>query len=289
MPCSTVRTSWSATPSSNAIAPIPWLMPKPRLQMSPGRELEQRAAPDHLAHVERERVAGRGRPPQGARVVGRVRRDVGLGLVGVDEHVVDQRAGHVDRARRQRAGAGELLDLGDHDAAAVAGGHRHGEHLAAHGLVVQRQAAVGVRRAAPDHRHVDRERVVEQPLPSAQGDDLDEVLGRARVLLAAGVARIDVRVEPDVRDEAGPAAGDLAAQQREHALRERIGLELAGLDERAERRLVADVAADRAPHQPGERELGEARGRRSRRSRRRGRSSGRADARRGRTPRRARR
>ena len=44
----------------------------------------------------------------------------------------------------------------------------------------------------------------------------------------------------------------------EHALRERVRLELVRLDERAEARLVADVAADRPPHEPGQAELREA-------------------------------
>ena len=79
-----------------------------------------------------------------------------------------------------------------------------------------------------------------------------------RVLLAAGLARVDVRAQPDVRDEPRPSGGDLAHELREDALRERVRLDLVRLDERAEARLVADVAADRPPHQPGQAELREA-------------------------------
>ena len=56
----------------------------------------------------------------------------------------------------------------------------------------------------------------------------------------------------------GPAGGDLAHELREHALRERVRLDLVRLDERPEARLVADVAADRPAHQPGQPELREA-------------------------------
>ena len=63
---------------------------------------------------------------------------------------------------------------------------------------------------------------------------------------------------PDLRDEPGPPGGDLAHQLREHALGERVRLELVGLDQGPEPRLVADVAADRPPHQPGQPELREA-------------------------------
>ena len=81
----------------------------------------------------------------------------------------------------------------------------------------------------------------------------------ARVLLAAGLARIDVRAQADLRHEPGPPGGDLAHQLRQHALRERVRLDLVRLDERAEPRLVADVAADRPAHAgPGSAELREA-------------------------------
>ena len=94
---------------------------------------------------------------------------------------------------RQAAAGRELADLGDDDAAAVARGHRHRQHLALDGLALHRQVAVLVGGRAADDGHVDREGVVQEPLAAAQGDDLDEVLGRARVLLAAGLARVDVR------------------------------------------------------------------------------------------------
>ena len=63
---------------------------------------------------------------------------------------------------------------------------------------------------------------------------------------------------PDLGDEPRPAGRDLAHELRQHALRERVRLDLVRLDERAEARLVADVAADRPPHEPGQAELREA-------------------------------
>ena len=97
----------------------------------------------------------------------------------------------------------------------------------------------------------------QQPLAAAQRDDLDEILGRPGVLLAAGLARIDVRAEPDLGDDPRPAGSDLAHELREHALRERVRLELVRLDERPETRLVADVAADRPALESGQPELRE--------------------------------
>ena len=78
------------------------------------------------------------------------------------------------------------------------------------------------------------------------------------VLLAAGLARVHVRAQADRRHEPGPPRGDLAHQLREDALRERVRLDLVGLDERAQARLVADVAADRPPLEAGQPELREA-------------------------------
>ena len=97
-----------------------------------------------------------------------------------------------------------------------------------------------------------------QPLLAAQRDDLDEILRRAAVLLAARLARIDVRAQADMRDQARASRGYLAHQLAEHALRKRVRLELVVLDHRAKPRLVADVAADRPPVHAGQRELAEA-------------------------------
>ncbi len=177
---------------------------------------------------------------------------------GIDVDVVDERGRHLDVTRPQAAAGRQLADLRDDDAAAVARGHGHRQHLALDGLAFHGQVAVLVGGRAPDDRHVDGERVVQQPLASAQRDQLDEVLGRGRVLLAAGLARIDVRPKADRGDQPRPPGRDLAHQLREHALRERVGLDLVGLDQRAEARLVADVAADRPPHEPRDAELREA-------------------------------
>ena len=224
----------------------------------PRRELEQRAAGDDLAHVERQRRLRADRPAQRARVVGRVLGDVRLPLVGVDVDVVDERAGHLDVALRQAAARRELADLGDDDPAAVARGHGHGEHLALDGLALHRQVAVLVGGRAADHGDVDRERVEQQPLAAAQCDDLDEVLGRPAFCLPPVWRGSTYVPEPDVRHEARATGGDLAHQLREDALRERVRLELVGLDHGAEPRLVADVAADRPLHEPRQPELREA-------------------------------
>ena len=93
---------------------------------------------------------------------------------------------------------------------------------------------------------------------STQGHDLDEVVGRCRVLLPAGVARVHVRAEAHLGDHARAPGRDLAHELAEHALRERVRLQLVRLHQRAEARLVADVAADGPARQPGQAQLREA-------------------------------
>ncbi len=171
--------------------------------------------------------------------------------------MVDQCGGHLDLALRQAPSPGDLADLGDHDPAAVAGRHRHRQHLALDRLALHREVAVLVRGGAADDGHVDRKGVEQQPLPSPQRDDLDHVLGGPRVLPAPGLARIYVRAEPNVSDQPRAAGGDLAHQLGEHTLWEGVGLDLVGLDQRAQARFVADVAADGPALEPRQPELTE--------------------------------
>ena len=73
--------------------------PEPEVADGAGRELEQRAAGDDLADVERQRRLRPDRPALRAGVVGRVPGDVGLPLVRVDVDVVDEGARHLHVAQ----------------------------------------------------------------------------------------------------------------------------------------------------------------------------------------------
>ena len=230
---------------------------EPEVADRAGRELQERAARDDLPDVERQ---GRLRPDGPAlcpRVVRRVPRDVRLPLVRIHVHVVDEGARHFHVAHPQAAACGELPNLRDDDAAAVPGRHGHGQHLALDGLALHRQVAVLVRGRAAYDGHVDRERVVEEPLTTPDRDDLHEVLGRPGILPAAGMARIDVRAEPDLGEHAWPSRGDLAHELGQDALRKGVRLDLVRFHQRPEPGFIADVAADRAAHEPGEAELRE--------------------------------
>ncbi len=143
-----------------------------------------------------------------------------------DHEVVDEHARHLDQVRVQGAGLGDRLDLGDHDAAGVAGGLRDRQDLHLQALVLEREVAVLVRDGAADQRDVDREGRVEQPLLAAQLEQLDVVLGGPGRHPRALDPGVDERAQADLGDQAGPVRGDLAVELADHALRQVVRLAL---------------------------------------------------------------
>ena len=68
--------------------------------------------------------------------------------------------------------------------------------------------------------------------------------------------RGSAKVSRPIRGEvAGLAGGDVAVEMRDHALRQVVGLDLAGDRQRLQLRHQAPVAADDAPHQPAMRQM----------------------------------
>ena len=83
-----------------------------------------------------------------------------------------------------------------------------------------------------------------------QRDQLDQVLGRPGIDLAAAIARIDEGAEPDGGDMAGAMGGDVAEQMGDHALRQVIGLDLVVEGELLQLRHEPPMAADHALDEP---------------------------------------
>src|SRR5689334_18624606 len=81
------------------------------------------------------------------------------------------------------------------------------------------------------------------PLLAVDLHQAHELLGGTGIDAAAAMARVDERVQPDVREGAGLAGGDVAEQVREHALRQVIGLDLVGDRELLQRGDQPPVAA----------------------------------------------
>ena len=114
-----------------------------------------------------------------------------------DDHAVDENAGNLDLPRVERAALGDALDLRDDDAAGVARRHGDRQHFQRQRLPLHRDVAVGVGGGAADDADVDREGAIEEELLAVDLDEPDQILVRARVDLAAAVARIDEGAEPD--------------------------------------------------------------------------------------------
>ena len=118
------------------------------------------------------------------------------------DDAIHQNARYPDEPGVQAAGFGDALDLDDDDAARVAGGRGDRQRFKDQRLLLHRDVAVRIGAGAPQDRDIDRTRLVEQVFLAAQRDDLDDILGRTGVDLAAAVARIDEGVGADAGDGA---------------------------------------------------------------------------------------
>ncbi len=104
--------------------------------------------------------------------------------------------------------------------------HGNGKSLQRQRFLLHGEIAVGIAGGGANDADVDRKRLVEQALLTAQRNQLDDVLGGAGVELAAAVARIDEGAHADARDMAGAARRDVTKQMGDDALRQIIGLDL---------------------------------------------------------------
>jgi hypothetical protein len=147
------------------------------------------------------------------------------------------------------------LDLHDHHAALAARGLCHRQHFAEHGLVFHRHVAVFVGGGAAQKGHVDRKRLEAQPLFAVELHHFNQFFAGARTLFRALLTRVDKRAEPCLGDQAGAARGHVAHQLRQHALRQRIGLDLVLRGERDEPRRIHQRTGDGALEQAFARQM----------------------------------
>ena len=157
-PCSITQVTLPCWPSSSRMRGTLAEMPKPMLTAMPSRKLHRHAARDHLLDVQLRHAEGRQRPEDLARyrrVVGRQRR---LQLVGRDDDVVDQHAGHTHVMRLQRAVLDDALHLRDDDAAIVARRQRLFEPAEIGAFVLVGEVAALVGGGGADDRDVGHDR-----------------------------------------------------------------------------------------------------------------------------------
>ena len=159
-----------------------------------GLKLLRDAPRDDLLDVELRHAETVERTDQFARdrrIIERLRR---LLLVGIDDDVVYQHAGHPDIVGPERAILGDALHLGNDDAAIVAGGERLVEPAEIGALVLVGQVAAFVRCRGADDGDLRRDRREVEPVLAFEGDLLDDRLGGGlgvhRAALADGSTKV---------------------------------------------------------------------------------------------------
>ena len=166
----------------------------------------------------------------------------GHGIGGLD-HVVHQDAGDLHVVGVHGAGLGDVLHLDDDDAAAVLGGHGHGQALVEHALVLEGDVAVLVGGGAAEEGHMEGEALVEEVLLPLELHQLHQILGGGGIHLAALDPGIHKGAQAHLRQQAGPSGGDLPPEVDDHALGQAVALDLVLPDQLVEGEGGADVGA----------------------------------------------
>ena len=224
----------------------------PRLTTAPGRSSCSGATGDHLADVERERrdlgVLELDLAAVGGVVALRERLHVVRGAR--DHHVVDEDAGDPDRVRRAVARGRDrstwTITVPPEFFVACAIASESSVIASCSVVMLPSASAVVPRRNATSTRRLGKNRCSSPKISSRWTSRL----AGGGVEAAAVEPGVDERAEADLGHEAGAARGDLAVELGDHALRQAVGVDVAGESEAPERGREAPVAADRAPR-PG--------------------------------------
>ena len=142
-----------------------------------------------------------------------------------------------------------VLPMGLGERKIIARRHGDGQGLQREGLALHGEVAVGVGRGGADDAHMDGKGLVEQVVLPVDGHQSHQVLGGARVQLAAAVARVHKGVQPHARERARLARSNVAQQVRNDALRQVPGLDLVVHRQLLDARHQPPVPADHARQQ----------------------------------------
>ena len=189
----------------------------------------RRASSDDLSLVKRPETrrglsdaAGRKSPGQFG-IGGRL---VALRLRRRDNDGVDEGTRNDDRPGGQGPSRDFPAHLREYLPACVSRRQRQRQPVQRCSLLVEAEIPVAIREAASDADGADRKRLVAKQRPAADFENLDKVLSRELVHLAAFDPGIDEGPESDMGDEPGAARSDLPHQLRDHAGRQHVGLDL---------------------------------------------------------------
>ena len=208
-PCSIVQVTAPCRPSSIRMRGTWAETPKPSAATSPCGELHRGAPRDHLLRCRTARPrARRGRPASRPRAPDRRRVPVACICSGSTTTTSTSEHGTcTSRVAIAPAGT-QALDLGDHEAAAVARGERQIERAERRGLVLHRDVAARVGGGAADDRDVGRDVAEVQPLLAVELDQRGRCLRCAARFILPPSRRGSTKVSSPVRvsTPARPAA-----------------------------------------------------------------------------------
>src|SRR6185503_15625198 len=148
----------------------------------------------------------------------------GLHLLGIHDHMVDQRSRHVNLLRFERLRANHALDLRDDDPAVIARGERLVEGAKECAFVFIGQIPALVRRRRSYDRDAWRYCRKKQPFLCLKSDLFDYRLPRGELVHCSTMAcRIDERIEPDLGEHAGTLGGGIAVHVEQNAAGQIVG------------------------------------------------------------------
>ena len=106
----------------------------------------------------------------------------------------------------------DALHLGDDDSSVVFCSLGNGKDLTNDAFAFHAEIAQGIRIGGANQAHMDRERLVTEPVFAVDFDPLNQVLHRAGVHFPPAVAGIDEGVQPHLGKNARTPCGNLAQQ-----------------------------------------------------------------------------
>src|ERR1700719_859794 len=166
-------------------------------------------------------------------------------IFGFGEHdAVEQNAGYLHLAGVERIRRCNALDLRYYEAARIFSRHGSSEIIQRESLTLHGDVTIGIASRPPDECDVGGERFVAQPFLAIDFHELDEILGRHAVDLAALIARIDEGAQSYLRNGPRAAGGDLAIEMRNATQREIVCFNLVVHGEFAEFGDQTPMAAD---------------------------------------------
>ena len=178
------------------------------------------------------------------RVIGLVAEVLVVVFQGGYHRVVNHNARNYHVPGIDGAGRDHPLNLGDNYAPAVPGGVGQSQLVYYGSLLFHGDVAVLVDGSAADDGHVDGEGFVPQVLLASELYDLNKLLRGQRVALAALETRVDEGSQAGLCDYAGTACAYFPVELAQSALWKQVGLNLAGINLRLQRRSEVIMAGN---------------------------------------------